>query len=179
MISSATAQNELSLVKSYLLLIFIQKVFERDSLILEESGVLKTPGLYVEMINAGVDRTGILLSEVKHEFNKCHIRVVDVQQNLSGVHATYISNGNKEKFSMAMPVFRKEMYERMRAYLGLSTSMPHTAAFSLPEKHRPEFPDSRSASKPQRFAQRSLVPPSPAYKRKSLRPAASTTNGSA
>ncbi|MEC0180886.1 hypothetical protein P4H61_05185 [Paenibacillus peoriae] len=178
MISSATTQNELSLVKSYLLLTFIQKVFERDSLILEESGVLKTPGLYVEMINAGVDRTGILLSEVKHEFNKCHIRVVDVQQNLSGVYATYISNGNKEQFSMAMPVFRKEMYERMRAYLGLSTSMPHTAAFPLPEKHRP-VPDSRSATKPLRCAERNLVTPSPAYKRKSLRPAASATSGSA
>ncbi len=178
MISSATAQNELSLVKSYLLLTFIQKVFERDSLILEESGVLKTPGLYVEMINAGVDRTGILLSEVKHEFNKCHIRVVDVQQNLSGVHATYISNGNKKQFSMAMPVFRKEMYERMRAYLGLSTSMPHTAAFPLPEKHRP-VPDSRSATKPLRCAERNLVTPSPAYKRKSLCPAASATSGSA
>ncbi|WP_025720798.1 hypothetical protein [Paenibacillus sp. 1-18] len=179
MISSATVQNELSLVKSYLLLTFIQKVFERDSLILEESGVLKTPGLYVEMINAGVDRTGILLSEVKHEFNKCHIRVLDIQQNHSGVHATYISKGIKNQFSMAMPAFRKEMYERMRAYLGLSTSMPHTAAFPLPEKHHPESPDSRSTSKPLRFVERSLVTPSSAYKHKPLRSAAPAASGSA
>ncbi|WP_245233460.1 hypothetical protein [Paenibacillus maysiensis] len=80
---------------------------------------------------------------------------------------------------MAMPAFRKEMYERMRAYLGLSTSMPHTAAFPLPEKQRPEFPDSRSASKPLRFVERSLVTSSSAYKRKSLRPAASAASGSA
>lgn len=179
MISSVIAQNELSLVKSYLLLSFIQKVFERDSLILEESGVLKTPDLYVEMVNAALDRTGILLSEVKHEFNKYHIRVLDIQQSHSGVHATYINKGNNKQFSMAMPAFRKEMYERMRAYLGLPTSIPHTAAFPLPEKHRPEFPDSRLATKPLRFAERNLVTPSPAYKRKSLRPVATVTSGSA
>ncbi len=63
MISSVTTQNELSLVKNHLLLTFIQKVFERDSLILKESGMLKTPDLYVEMVNAGIDRTGILLSD--------------------------------------------------------------------------------------------------------------------
>ncbi|TKH42976.1 hypothetical protein C1I60_15705 [Paenibacillus terrae] len=179
MISSVTTQNELSLVKSYLLLIFIRKVFERDSLIFEESGMLKTPELYVEMVNAGVDRTGILLSEIKHEFNKCHIRVLDIQQNHSSVHATYISKGNKEQFSMAMPAFRKEMYERMRAYLGLPTSMPHTASFPLPENLRSELTNIRSASKPLRFVERSLVTSSSAYKRKSLRPAASAASGSA
>lgn len=42
MTSLDTTQHEWSLVKSYLLLTFIQKVFERDSLILEESGMLKT-----------------------------------------------------------------------------------------------------------------------------------------
>ncbi|MCC3381458.1 hypothetical protein ACFQ5D_06430 [Paenibacillus farraposensis] len=131
MISSVIAQNELSLVKSYLLLSFIQKVLERDSLILEESG------------------------------------------------ATYINKGNNKQFSMAMPAFRKEMYERMRAYLGLPTSIPHTATFPLPEKHRPDFPDSHLAIKPLRFAERNLVTPSPAYKRNSLRPAATATNGSA
>lgn len=170
MISSDTTQHEWSLVKSYLLLTFIQKVFERDSLILEESGMLKTPDLYVEMVNAGVDRTGILLSEIKHEFNKYHIQVLDIQQNHSGVHATYISKGNKEQFSMAMPAFRKEMYERMRAYLRLSTSMPHTSALSLLEKHRPELPNN-STSKPLRIIERSLVTSSLAYKRKTSRPA--------
>ncbi|WP_328802325.1 hypothetical protein T3H97_09170 [Paenibacillus sp. LX16] len=171
MISLDTTQYEWSLVKSYLLLTFIQKVFERDSLILEESGMLKTPDLYVEMVNAGVDRTGILLSEIKHEFNKYHIHVLDIQQNHSGVHATYISKGNKEQFSMEMPAFRKEMYERMRAYLGLSTSMPHTAALPLLEKHRPELPNN-STSKPLRIVERSLVTSSLAYKRKTSRPAA-------
>ncbi|MDP1511147.1 hypothetical protein L8C07_10420 [Paenibacillus sp. CMAA1739] len=170
MISSDTTQHQCSLVKSYLLLTFIQKVFERDSLILEESGVLKTPDLYVEMVNAGIDRTGILLSEIKHEFKKYQIRVLDIQQNHSGVHATYIYKSAKEQFSMPMPAFRKEMYERMRAYLGLPTSMPHTAALPLPEKYRPE--PNNSTPKPLRVVGRSWVTSSSAYKHKSSRPTA-------
>ncbi|OAZ48093.1 hypothetical protein [Paenibacillus polymyxa] len=171
MISSDTTQHSCSLVKSYLLLTFIQKVFERDSLILQESGVLKTPDLYVEMVNAGIDRTGILLSEIKHEFKKYHVRVLDIQQNHSGVHATYIYKGVKEQFSMPMSAFRKEMYERMRAYLGLPTSMPHTASLPLPEKYRPELPNN-STPKPLRVVGRSWIASSSAYKHKSPRPAA-------
>lgn len=171
MTSLDTTQHEWSLVKSYLLLTFIQKVFERDSLILEESGMLKTPDLYVEMVNAGVDRTGILLSEVKHEFNKYHIHVLDIQQNHSGVHATYISKGNKEQFSMAMPAFRKEMYERMRAYLGLSTSMPHTVSSSFTRETSPRI-TKQFNFQPLRIVDRSLVTSSLAYKRKTSRPAA-------
>lgn len=127
---TVVTQEELSLVRSYLFLLFIQKVFERDSNILEESGLLKTPGLYVELVHAGADRTGILMSEVKHEFRKRSIAVLEIHQDERLIRAVYEAHGEQHELSIPMSEFRMEMYERMRAYLGLSTSLPTTSSFT-------------------------------------------------
>ncbi|MFB5266410.1 hypothetical protein ACE41H_06370 [Paenibacillus enshidis] len=127
MITAVVTKEDFALIKSYLLLLFIQKVFERDSNILEDSGVLRTPDLYVELVNSGANRTGILMSEVKHEFRKRGIAVHHIRQNESAMQASCTCGNSQGEISIPMPEFRQEMYERMRAYLGLTTSLPITS----------------------------------------------------
>ncbi|MFM9278661.1 hypothetical protein [Paenibacillus jiagnxiensis] len=173
MITAVVTKEDFALIKNYLLLLFIQKVFERDSHILEDSGVLKTPDLYVELVNSGADRTGILMSEVKHEFRKRGIAVHHIRQNESAVQASYICGDSEGEISIPMPEFRQEMYERMRAYLGLSTSLPVTSVSTGVEPYR--------RIEPSRYIGRRSRPAAAAFtsaqRRPLRRPAATATRG--
>ncbi|KHF37432.1 hypothetical protein CM49_00451 [Paenibacillus sp. P1XP2] len=85
MTAPGITRDELALIKSYLLLQYIHKVFERDLRIMEESGVFKTPELYMEVV-AGGDRQALtLLSGVKREFKSRRIRVYRILQDERGI----------------------------------------------------------------------------------------------
>lgn len=112
--------EERSLIKSYLLLIFIHKVFERDCRIIQESGVFKTPQLYVEIVGNGAKRAAILLREIKQEFASRTIKVFEIQRGLHGIEARYACRGYVGSIELLWPTFREEMMSRMRAYLGLT-----------------------------------------------------------
>ncbi|MDO7905978.1 hypothetical protein Q5741_06040 [Paenibacillus sp. JX-17] len=140
--SLTLSHEEFSLIKSCMLLMFIQRVFERDSHILEDSGVLRTPDLYVELVNTGMDRTSILMSEVKHEFKKRGLVIHHIYQDNEGVYADFECRGTRDQLAIPWSPFRSEMLERMRAYLGLSTALTVTAD-QVP--HQEEQPSSGSA----------------------------------
>ncbi|UNK17039.1 hypothetical protein MNQ98_21495 [Paenibacillus sp. N3/727] len=114
--------EERSLIKSYLLLMFIHKVFERDCRIIQESGVFKTPQLYVEVVENGAKRAAILLREVKQEFASRTIKVFDIHRGHNGIEARYACRGYVGSMEILWPSFREEMMSRMRVYLGLSPS---------------------------------------------------------
>lgn len=116
---SAVTREERALIKSYLLLMYIHKVFERDCRIIQESGVFKTPQLYVEVVGNGAKRAAVLLREVKQEFIKRAIKVYDVGQSQEGIQARYACRGYIGSINILWPSFREEMMDRMRAYLGL------------------------------------------------------------
>lgn len=117
--------EERSLIKSYLLLLFIHKVFERDCRIIQESGVFKTPHLYVEVVGNGAKRAAILLKEVKQEFASRTIKVFDIHRNHNGIEARYACRGYVGSMEILWPSFREEMMSRMRAYLGLTPTNSH------------------------------------------------------
>ncbi|WP_106766288.1 hypothetical protein [Paenibacillus faecalis] len=117
--------EERSLIKSYLLLLFIHKVFERDCRIIQESGVFKTPHLYVEVVGNGAKRAAILLKEVKQEFGSRTIKVFDIHRNHNGIEARYACRGYVGSMEILWPSFREEMMSRMRAYLGLTPTHSH------------------------------------------------------
>lgn len=115
----AVTKEERALIKSYLLLMYIHKVFERDCRIIQESGVFKTPQLYVEVVGNGAKRAAVLLREVKQEFIKRAIKVYDIGQNHEGIQARYACRGYMGSINILWPSFREEMMDRMRVYLGL------------------------------------------------------------
>lgn len=129
----AVTSEERALIKSYLLLMFIHKVFERDCRIIQESGVFKTPQLYVEVVGNGAKRAAVLLREVKQEFAKRAIKVFDIGQGKEGIEARYACRGYIGSINILWPSFREEMMDRMRAYLNLSTSEAEEGALTPAE----------------------------------------------
>ncbi|GGF69980.1 hypothetical protein GCM10010912_14010 [Paenibacillus albidus] len=115
--------DELSLVRSYLLLTYIHKVFERDCRVIGKSGLFKTPQLYMELVSSGAKKTSIMLQEVKRELASHDLKITTVRQDQRGVEAQYMCRGYNGEMSILWPVFRREMMVRMRAYLGLATEL--------------------------------------------------------
>ncbi|MCL6604302.1 MAG: hypothetical protein K6T94_15665 [Paenibacillus sp.] len=119
-----TAQDitpeELSLVRSYLLLTFIHKVFERDCRVIGKSGLFKTPQLYMELVSTGAKKTSLMLQEVKRELDLHDLRITTIRQDVHGVEARYNCRDYPGELNVLWPGFRREMMLRMRAYLGLA-----------------------------------------------------------
>ncbi|WP_239004835.1 hypothetical protein [Paenibacillus tepidiphilus] len=112
--------DETSLVRSYLLLTFIHKVFERDCRVIGKSGLLKTPQLYMELVSGATKKTSVMLQEVTRELTSRGVKITTVCQDQRGVEARYNCRGYAGEMTIAWPGFRQEMMQRMRAYLGLT-----------------------------------------------------------
>jgi hypothetical protein len=116
-------KEELSLVRSYLLLTFIHKVFERDCRVISKSGLFKTPQLYMELVSGATKKTSLMLQEVSRELSSHDLKITTVRQDQRGVEALYSCRGYQGELNILWPGFRREMLLRMRAYLGLSTEL--------------------------------------------------------
>lgn len=116
-------KEELSLVRSYLLLTFIHKVFERDCRVISKSGLFKTPQLYMELLSGATKKTSLMLQEVTRELSSRDLKITTVRQDQRGVVALYSCRGYQGEMNILWPGFRREMMLRMRAYLGLSTEL--------------------------------------------------------
>ncbi|MFE4713913.1 hypothetical protein ACFRAM_23940 [Paenibacillus sp. NPDC056722] len=114
-------KDELSLVRSYLLLTFIHKVFERDCRVISKSGLFKTPQLYIELVSGAAKKASLMLQEVNRELTSRHLKINTVRQDQRGVEAQYNCRGYIGEMNILWPCFRREMMLRMRAYLGLAT----------------------------------------------------------
>ncbi len=118
--------EERSLVKSYLLLTYIQKKFDRDARAMEHQDSLDNHALYMEIIQGGTDRTNLLLSEVRRDLRKHQLRLYEVNQSENSVEAQILCKGHHGTFRIPADEFRLEASARMRAYVGLGPI--HTAS---------------------------------------------------
>ncbi len=123
--------EERSLVKSYLLLTYIQKKFDRDARAMEHQDSLDNGALYMEVIQGGTDRTNLLLSEVRRDLRKHQLRLYEVNQSENSVEAQILCKGHHGTFRIPADEFRSEASARMRAYVGLG---PIHAASSTSEE---------------------------------------------
>ena len=114
--------EERSLIKSYLLLLYIHKVFERDCRIIQESGIFKSPQLYVELVGSSAKRAAIMLREIKRELMAHTVKVLEIRPRDTGIEARFACRGYIGSMDILWPSFREEMMLRMRAYLGLESS---------------------------------------------------------
>ncbi|MEC0172363.1 hypothetical protein [Paenibacillus graminis] len=116
-------KDEKSLVRSYLLLTFIHKVFERDCRVIGRSGLFKTPQLYMELVSGATKKTSLMLQEVTRELTAHNLKITTVRQDQRGVEAQYSCRGYAGEMNIPWPGFRNEMMLRMRAYLGLNPEL--------------------------------------------------------
>lgn len=127
-------KDELSLVRSYLLLTFIHKVFERDCRVIGKSGLFKNPQLYMELVSSATKKTSLMLQEVTRELTSHQLKINTIRQDQRGVTAEYTCRGYSGDIHILWPGFRNEMMLRMRAYLGLGAEL----ASVLPREERVE-----------------------------------------
>ncbi|WP_322922649.1 hypothetical protein [Paenibacillus campi] len=120
--------EERSLVKSYLLLTYIQKKFDHDARMMEHQDAFDSPALYMEIIQGGIDRTNLLLSEVRRDLRRHQIRLYEVDRSEHDVQAQILCKGHHGTFHIPADEFYHEASARMRAYVGLSTNVTTTAS---------------------------------------------------
>ncbi|MBO2942607.1 hypothetical protein JJQ72_01215 [Paenibacillus sp. F411] len=116
---SGMSTEDRSLIRSYMLLRFTHRVFERDCRIIQESGVFKTPELYVELVGNGAKKTALMLKEIKLQFATRTIKIIEITRSADGVQARYACRGYIGTLQILWPCFQQEVMSRMRAYLGL------------------------------------------------------------
>lgn len=117
-----TTRDELSLIKSYLLLTHILKVFENDAKKLESDAPMQASPLYTEMIRGASRCAAVLLSGIRREFKKRQIRICEVEHTEKGVDADYLCRGLHGTMHIDREPFRREADMRMRAYMGLEVA---------------------------------------------------------
>ncbi|WP_172194292.1 hypothetical protein [Saccharibacillus qingshengii] len=122
MTAAQTTRDELSLIKSYLLLTHILKVFDNDAKKLESDAPMQASPLYTEMIRSASKCAAVLLSGIRREFKKRHIRICEIKHTDGGVDADYLCRGLHGAMHIDREPFRKEADLRMRAYMGLESA---------------------------------------------------------
>ena len=110
-------EEELALIKSALLLGFLQRVFQRDARILEQSGLLKSPEAYVELIRGGERRAALVLSEIQGNLRERNIAIERIHQDENGIQAEYRCRCYRGNMRILWAGLQQEITSRMRAYL--------------------------------------------------------------
>ncbi|OWR27221.1 hypothetical protein CDO73_23540 [Saccharibacillus sp. O23] len=145
-----TTRDELSLIKSYLLLTHILKVFENDAKRLKSEATVHTSPLYIEMIRSASQCAAVLLSGIRREFKKRHIRICEVKHGEAGVDTDYLCRGLHGTMHIDSESFRSETDLRMRAYMSLQTEPIVTDSgrqSASPTRTYPQRPSAAAPSK--------------------------------
>lgn len=109
--------SDYALVKRYLILPLILSAFERDKGVIEGSDAIKTPGPYIDMIEAAMQRVNADLREVRREFRERGIKVHTVGRKERATEAKFVCRGYTGKFSLLDAYMAAEGGELMRVYL--------------------------------------------------------------
>lgn len=169
MTAAQTTRDELSLIKSYLLLTHILKSFENDAKKLESDAPMQISTLYTEIIRNASRCAAVLLSGIRHEFKKRSIRMCEVQHSENGVDADYLCRGLHGTMHIDHAPFHHEVDLRMRAYLGISAKDTRSAEPIVTDSGRQNAVPVRSYGQ-RTSGQRASTPGVPAKKKTSSRP---------
>lgn len=110
------------LVKRYILLPLIMTAFERDLHIIKDSGLFKSPDIYVEILEAALKTVTEDLSSVRLAFSKRGIKVYEENRFKDGIRAEYLCRGYHGNMLLSWSLIGAEGSVLMRKYLGLDIS---------------------------------------------------------
>lgn len=109
-----------SLIKPYILIPLVMSAFDRDKEQIRLFADLKTPGPYLDVIEAALDRATREFTELKREFRKRGIKVYELKRSPVGYDAKYVCRGYHRTFSLLYTYANAEGEILMRKYLGLA-----------------------------------------------------------
>ncbi|MBB3127076.1 hypothetical protein FHS19_001730 [Paenibacillus rhizosphaerae] len=111
--------EDTALVKRYLIVPMILDAFERDKQIIE-SGLLKSPTLYTDLIDKAMEQATKELTYVRRAFKEHGIKVYDERKTRKGVEAKYLCRGYHKEMSMLWTFISAEATVLRRLFLGLN-----------------------------------------------------------
>jgi len=118
--SALVTEEEIQLVKSYIMLPMILSAFERDIKKIEET--MKTPDPYTEAIKLAMDKATKVLTEVRRSMFKTGLKVFETVKNDNGVKAKYMFRGYTGEMVLLNDFLKAECMMRMKTYMGVDTS---------------------------------------------------------
>lgn len=129
--------TDIILVKRYILLPLILSAYERDQRIIKESGLFKTPDIYTELLEIGLNAVIEELRDVRRAFTKRGIKVYEETRSKEGVRAEYLCRGYHQDMFLSWSLITAECVVMMRKYLGLDIS--RFKDMSVPEELQNEY----------------------------------------
>lgn len=89
--------TDIILVKRYILLPLILSAYERDQRIIRESGLFKTPDIYTELLEIGLNAVTEELRAVRKAFTKRRIKVYEEEKSSEGIRTEYLCRGYHQR----------------------------------------------------------------------------------
>ncbi len=109
-------EEDLYLIREFILLPLILSAFERDKSAIDKS-LIKTKKPYIDTIQRAMDRITEELSIIHKEFKKRGIKVFDGQRNEKGILYSYHCRGYKRDIEILWTYAKAEAEIRMLKYL--------------------------------------------------------------
>lgn len=116
--NTEASYEEQNLIRSYLQLLLVNRIFHRDMQVLTKHPILRTPILYIEVLSSGMERVSLLMSELQMEFQRKHISIAQIKSNKEGIWAEATIREKEVRIDLPLSQYKNELYTRMRVYLG-------------------------------------------------------------
>ncbi|MFD0586618.1 hypothetical protein ACFQZE_01285 [Paenibacillus sp. GCM10027627] len=109
-------ENELSLVKRYVLLGIVTRILDHDIRIIGGSGI-KFPRFYETFLRGVQDRVLLDLVHLRGQFRKLGIKVYEEKQETDGMRASYVCRGYHHQFLTVWGGIKEEAEQTLKSYL--------------------------------------------------------------
>ncbi|MCR8843062.1 hypothetical protein NQ117_05170 [Paenibacillus sp. SC116] len=113
-------EEELALVKSYVLLPMVLTVLDRDAKLIANAGLLRSPEPYVDAITNAMNRVSEDLRDVRRQFRSRGIKVFEEVREVKSVNVRYLCRGYEHSMTLLWELVGKDVKERIREYFGLT-----------------------------------------------------------
>lgn len=118
MVLPLPSEEEIRLVKSFIIIPTILTKLERDSKVIKES--VKAPEVYADMMTFALQQATKDLSRVRRDMFKRGVKVYDTFRDEDGVTAKYLCRGYHRDMTLLWELIRAEAYVMMRGYFGIT-----------------------------------------------------------
>ncbi|RIX54017.1 hypothetical protein D3P08_07125 [Paenibacillus nanensis] len=109
-------EDELELVKHYVLLGIATRVLDHDIRAIAASG-MKLPRFYESLLRGMQDRVLLDLAELRRQFRKRGIKVYEERRETEGLRAQYVCRGYHHQFFMLWGFVKAESERVLKQYL--------------------------------------------------------------
>lgn len=109
--------EEMRMVKLYVLLPIVLTVFERDKRIMQEK--VKTPGPYIKLLDEAMDKVTKDLANVRRKMRAAGIRVVEEERAATAAVVKTVCRGYEQSHSFWWENLKSETETKMSEYLGM------------------------------------------------------------